>query len=183
MHSTPPPQSAAFQWFSRFNRDEHVWIAVSDAVLWNLAQQRVASGEQAERATKQSLRCWSCGCSSGEEAYFVRMIWQKRLAPVFPELGFTVLGTDLCSEKIEAARRGAYHTHSVKTLPTGWLKEFFDPPERGAGDLLEDPLAKNHNAAAAKNAEAAKACCPAARERFGFRDCIPEQHHSDEGCG
>lgn len=142
MHSAPPPQSAAFQWFSRFNRDEHVWIAVSDAVLWNLAQQRVESGPQAESATQQSLRCWSCGCSSGEEAYFARMIWQKRLAPVFPELGFTVLGTDLCSDKIEAARRGAYHAHSVKTLPTGWLKEFFEPPERGAGDLLEDPLAK-----------------------------------------
>lgn len=142
MTTAPPPQSAAFQWFSRFNRDEHVWIAVSDAVLWNLAQQRAASGQQTPSATQQSLRCWSCGCSSGEEAYFARMIWQKRVAPVFPELGFTVLGTDLCSDKIDAARRGSYHTHSVKTLPTGWLKEFFDAPERGAGDLLEDPLSR-----------------------------------------
>jgi len=115
-------EHAAFETFSKFNRDRSTWIGVSDAVLWELAAGALGTG-------RTGLRCWSCGCSSGEEAYYLRMIWQRRLAPVFSELDLTVIGTDLCEEKVEAARRGAYPQHSVQGMPAEWQLDFFEVPE------------------------------------------------------
>jgi len=111
-----------FQNFSCFNRDQGVWVVVSDAVLWRLAVQAVKEG-------RQIIQCWSCGCSSGEEAYYLRMIWQRRLGPVFPELDLQVLGTDLCEESILAAKQGSYPQHSVQGLPASWQTDFFDVPD------------------------------------------------------
>ena len=56
-------RSPSFQRFSRFNRDATVWIAVTDVVLWAAAQH--AAKEQ------KPISCWSCGCSSGEEVYYL----------------------------------------------------------------------------------------------------------------
>eukprot|EP00928_Gymnodinium_smaydae_P032080 TRINITY_DN2332_c1_g1_i2.p1 TRINITY_DN2332_c1_g1~~TRINITY_DN2332_c1_g1_i2.p1 ORF type:complete len:598 (-),score=140.95 TRINITY_DN2332_c1_g1_i2:26-1819(-) len=110
-----------FRRFSRFNRDRSSWIATSDAVLWELSLRATAEGRSA-------LNCWSCGCSSGEEAYYLRMMWQRRLASIFPSLDLTVFGTDLSAEKVEAARLGGYPQHSVQGLPPDWQTEFFDVP-------------------------------------------------------
>lgn len=127
--------STPFQRFSRFNRDACVWIAISDAVLWSLAQR--AAGLSGGSGGFGRLGCWSCGCSSGEEAYYLSMVWQRRLAPYYTNISFSVLGTDISEHKLAAARRGRYPLHSVKGLPTDWLHEFFKPPPRhvsaGAG--------------------------------------------------
>eukprot|EP00929_Paragymnodinium_shiwhaense_P056536 TRINITY_DN28294_c0_g1_i1.p1 TRINITY_DN28294_c0_g1~~TRINITY_DN28294_c0_g1_i1.p1 ORF type:complete len:633 (-),score=177.85 TRINITY_DN28294_c0_g1_i1:249-2030(-) len=122
-------EAVVFQKFSRFNRDRSCWIAVSDAVLWQLAVSAIAAGKSSE-AEKRQLRCWSCGCSSGEEAYYLKMLWKKRLQALFPEVDLDVLGTDLCHENIDAACRGVYPAHSVEgSLPAAWLQEFFEVPE------------------------------------------------------
>lgn len=151
----PPPSTVAaaepdgFKNFSRFNRDKATWIGVGDAVLWDVAQ-RLLRGCQGGpdqpnlglgEVPRPTIRCWSCGCSSGEEAYYLRMIWQRRLAQVFPELELTVLGTDSCALKIEAARQGIYPQHSVESLPVDWQEEFFQVPTSGPVCTTRTPAA------------------------------------------
>lgn len=118
-------ETPVFKRFSRFNRDASAWIAISDAVLWNLAL------SACDGKTEKVLNCWSCGCSSGEEAYYLRMIWQKRLASIFTDVSLHVLGTDLSEDKVAAAQEGSYLLHSVKALPPSWLQEFFIVPKSG----------------------------------------------------
>lgn len=127
-----PEPGTVFQNFSRFNRDREAWIALSDLVLWDLAQDRISGLSTAPDTSAQgTIRCWSCGCSSGEEAYYLRMVWQRRLAAIFPEVNLTVIGTDNCLEKIQAARHGVYPQHSVQDIPVEWQEEYFHVPEDG----------------------------------------------------
>jgi len=45
------------------------------------------------------------------------MIWKRALASIFPSTGLKLLGTDMCDEKIEIARKGEYPWYSLKGLP------------------------------------------------------------------
>lgn len=123
-HAEP---QGAFEVFSRFNRDQGTWIALTDAALYPLALDAVRRRD----SDQTTLRCWSCGCSSGEEAYYLRMIWQRRFAQVFPEVDLTVIGTDTSAEQIDNALRGVYPAHSVQGLPADWQREFFHLPADG----------------------------------------------------
>ncbi|CAE8694349.1 unnamed protein product, partial [Polarella glacialis] len=126
-------------------------------VLWALAQGGLDEGfegavsSSAERPKQKYLSCWSCGCSSGEEAYYLRMIWQKRLAPVFPELDLQVLGTDLSLETVEAAIEGSYPLHSVKALPDSWRRDFFEAPRNWDPDSIQGGLPGTPSAAKGKH--------------------------------
>mmetsp|Transcript_135883 Transcript_135883/g.302481 ORF Transcript_135883/g.302481 Transcript_135883/m.302481 type:complete len:555 (+) Transcript_135883:72-1736(+) len=111
----------AFRKFSCFCRDSSVWEALSDLVLFPLAQARAAAGE-----VRSEIRCWSCGCSTGEEAYSLLMIWRHRVAEHFPSVTLSVLGTDLIEENITACQRGVYPHHSVRDLPSAWLEADFE---------------------------------------------------------
>jgi len=136
--------------FSRFNRDQGTWLALTDAALYPIALDAVRRGD--------NIRCWSCGCSSGEEAYYLRMIWERRFALHFPEVDFTVIGTDTSAEQIDIARRGVYPLHSVQGVPADWQKDFFHLPADGpavksrfglsAGSYVERQRRKKDNARA-----------------------------------
>ncbi|HYO55668.1 CheR family methyltransferase [Archangium sp.] len=56
-----------------------------------------------------TLRGWSAGCASGEEAYSIAACL---LNMVLPGMRVEVLGTDLHEGRLEAARRGVYGTWS-----------------------------------------------------------------------
>ena len=55
-------------------------------------------------AGRGTLRAWSAGCATGEEAYSLAAC----LRDLLPELGVDVLGTDLLERNLAAARLGRY---------------------------------------------------------------------------
>jgi hypothetical protein len=71
------------------------------------------------------------------------MIWQRRLAHIYPELNLTVVGTDLSDKKIEAARHGQYPKHSVQGLPSDWQVAFFQVPEAYAAVSVSSGYSKS----------------------------------------
>lgn len=78
------------------------------------------------------------------------MIWKRALASIFPSTGLKLLGTDMCDEKIEIARKGEYPWYSLKGLPLDWHEEYFEAPNFPAGRAKGRPKA-------AERLEAAKA--------------------------
>lgn len=81
---------------SRFWRDRAVFEALQDVVLPDLGS---------------TVRCWSAGCASGEEAY--------SLVLAAPRAGVTVevLATDVDPLLLERARKGCYPESSLRDLP------------------------------------------------------------------
>lgn len=66
------------------------------------------------------LRVWSAGCSSGQEAYSLAMV----LADALGEAPWEVLGSDISSRMLEAARRGRYPLEQAQSIPPAYLRRF-----------------------------------------------------------
>lgn len=103
---------------SRFYRDRGVFDALRDQVLPSLAK-------HALRLPDPTIRCWSAGCASGEEAYSLRLLWDLSLARGFPDVRLSVLGTDSDQVMLNRAARACYPRGSFKDAPAGWLAAAF----------------------------------------------------------
>jgi len=97
---------------SRFWRDRAVFQALFDDVLPTLARSALERGNGA-------IRCWSCGCASGEEPYSLRIGWVATLADKHPAISLEILATDSDHAMLERARRAIYPSGSLKDLPGG----------------------------------------------------------------
>jgi chemotaxis protein methyltransferase CheR len=91
---------------SRFFRDRGVFKTLATEVLPGLA---AAAGERGD----DRLRCWSCGCASGEEAYTLAILCDTRL----PEMPVEITASDADPQMLERARRGVYSAGCIRELP------------------------------------------------------------------
>ena len=74
---------------------------------------------------EKDLRLWCAGCSSGEEAYTLKIIVDE----YFKGKGWNtdVLATDISTSVLTKAIHGQYPKESAETLPGDWLKNYFLP--------------------------------------------------------
>ena len=70
--------------------------------------------ERQNRASR-ALRLWSAGCATGEEAYTLAMLALD--SDLFGGWELSVIGTDLSSEVLAVARKGAYTASSLRESP------------------------------------------------------------------
>lgn len=108
-----------------FFRDPAIFSALENEVLPELIELR-------RKAGIPRLRLWSAGCASGEEPYSLAML-VDRLLPDRSDWSITILGTDVSSRALAAARRGVYREWSLRATP-GWIREQYFL-RRGAGEL------------------------------------------------
>jgi len=83
------------------------------------------------RKNDKSLRMWSAGCSTGEEAYSLALLVADELGPEFPEWNIKIFATDLAAEAIDFARRGFYPENVLKDLPDDYQIRFFERVDGG----------------------------------------------------
>jgi len=95
---------------SRFFRDRAVFKALETDVFPALASAAAERGDH-------TLRTWSCGCASGEEAYTLAILWDARVAARIPGMHIEITATDADSEMLERARAGVYSAGSIRELP------------------------------------------------------------------
>src|SRR6202008_876866 len=74
----------------------------------------------------RSLRIWSAGCATGEEAYSLALLFADQLGPDFPEWNVRIFATDLAADAISFARRGLYPENVLKDLPEDYVDRFFE---------------------------------------------------------
>jgi hypothetical protein len=76
--------------YSRFYRDPAVMNTVGSVVLFNVARNHLLN-----TSSDKVVRVWSCGCSSGEEVYSVRFLWEELLSEhVGSHASIQILGTN-----------------------------------------------------------------------------------------
>jgi chemotaxis protein methyltransferase CheR len=68
------------------------------------------------------FRIWSAACSTGEEPYTIAIA----LADLPVRIEFAVLGSDLSTKAIAAAREGVYRISGVESLPPDVLRRHFE---------------------------------------------------------
>ncbi|SHI99521.1 two-component system, chemotaxis family, CheB/CheR fusion protein [Malonomonas rubra DSM 5091] len=107
-----------------FFRDQAVWQDLRQNVLPQLLKKYPNGGE---------LRAWVTGCSTGEEAYSLAILFRELLDDVKPSAPYSlqIFATDLDQDAIEKARTGAYPTNIISDLSDERLRRFFIQDERG----------------------------------------------------
>ena len=106
---------------SRFWRDRGVFERLGREVLPELTAARGG----------HTIRCWSAGCASGEEAYSLSILWRQQVQPAFPEAEISILGTDAEPTMIARAEAACYGGGSLKDLPPPWRECAFERDDAG----------------------------------------------------
>ena len=101
-----------------FFRDPPVWEQIKSEVMPALLALRPEGG---------MLRAWVPGCSTGEEAYGLAMVFKEALELVPPRANLTlqIFATDLDKTAIDRARSGAYPAGIAADVSEPRLRRFF----------------------------------------------------------
>jgi len=104
-----------------------------DPEEWELLCNKLLPALLAERPEGGVLRAWSAGCSSGEEAYSLAIIFKEVLDRVKPKARFSlqIFATDLDHDAIELARQGFYPVNIAAQVSNDRLQRFFTQEESG----------------------------------------------------
>ncbi len=107
-----------------FFRDPAAWEQLKREVIPALLSARPAGGV---------LRAWAVGCSTGEEAYSLAILFREALSQLKPAGNFTlqIFATDLDKDAIDRARTGDYPANITADVSPERLQRFFVQDERG----------------------------------------------------
>ena len=104
-----------------------------DPATWDHLKNNALPALLASRARGASVRAWVPGCSTGEEAYSLAMIFKEALEGMKTpkNVSLQVFATDLDNDAIERARQGIYPTNIAADVTPQRLRRFFIQEERG----------------------------------------------------
>ncbi len=77
----------------------------------------------------KDIKIWSAGCSTGEEAYTIAMLFLE--SKMFNNVNIEVFATDISHRVLHSARRGFYQKHSFRTTDSEMIAKYFIQEENG----------------------------------------------------
>jgi two-component system, chemotaxis family, CheB/CheR fusion protein len=104
-----------------------------DPAAWELLLTEALPAVLASRPAGGTLRAWSVGCSTGEEAYSLAIVFREALEQVKPVENFKlqIFATDLDRDAIDKARQGLYPANIAADISAERLRRFFTQEENG----------------------------------------------------
>ncbi len=106
-----------------FFRNPAQFDALRRHVLPEIIARKQAAGEK-------TIRIWSAGCSTGEEAYSVAITLAETL-PDPKKWRIDILATDISRQVLADAQRACYGDHALREIPPAVLRRYFKPREDG----------------------------------------------------
>lgn len=100
-----------------FFRDGIMWESLRANVLPSLIESKRAG-------RNRTIRLWSAGCATGEEAYSLAMMMLDHLGAEASRYLISVLATDLDPIALKKAEAGVYHVDRLKRIPPGYQVRF-----------------------------------------------------------
>lgn len=98
-----------------------------DPAAWSYLQENILPGMIRSNRHDNILRAWVAGCSSGEEAYTLAMIFREALGHARPanHIELQIFATDLDPDAIAKARQGYYPKSIATDVSPDRLARFF----------------------------------------------------------
>jgi two-component system CheB/CheR fusion protein len=114
-----------------FFRDPAVWEQLKDKVIPDLFSTRPQGGV---------LRAWIAGCSTGEEAYSLAIVFKEALERAKPAKHFSlkIFATDLDKDAIDKARAAVYPANIRQDVSEKRLRRFFQKNEHGGYSVKKE---------------------------------------------
>ena len=104
-----------------------------DPLVWEAFQLRAIPLLLAARPAGGVLRAWVVGCSTGEEAYSLAIVFREAVEAVKPSRNFRlqIFATDLDKDAIDKARTGCYSFNIATDVSPERLRRFFERDDHG----------------------------------------------------
>jgi two-component system, chemotaxis family, CheB/CheR fusion protein len=104
-----------------------------DPVVWEKLKNSVIPDIISNPQTSSILRAWIPGCSTGEEAYSLAIVFKEALEKSNPHGGYSlqIFATDLDNEAIEMARKGIFPANIAVDVSPNRLNRFFTATDDG----------------------------------------------------
>ena len=98
-----------------------------DPAAWAYLQEKVLPGMISAKTHDNLLRAWVAGCSSGEEAYTLAMVFREAIdhARLVIRIDLQIFATDLDPDAIAKARQGVYPGSIAADVSPERLARFF----------------------------------------------------------
>ncbi len=111
-----------------------------DPAVWEELRNKIIPEFLATRQHKGVLRAWTVGCSTGEEAYSLAMVFKEALEQIKPakNLSLQIFATDLDKDAIDKARTGIYPANISADVSEERLRQFFVMEENGNYRVRKD---------------------------------------------
>src|SRR5450759_4797588 len=109
---------------TNFFRDVAVWGKLKDTYLPDIIE---------NLPSNSVLRAWVPGCSTGEEAYSLGIVFKEALEEANPHGGISlqIFATDLDTAAISVARKGIYSENIIADVSPERLNRFFVKTDEG----------------------------------------------------
>ncbi|MFP4618551.1 MAG: chemotaxis protein CheB [Spirochaetaceae bacterium] len=101
---------------TNFFRDAEAFAALEETII-----PKLFSG----KSSGDSLRVWSAGCSTGEEAYSIAILLHEYMETTHENYNLQVFATDIDGQSISAARSGIYPASIAADVSPERLSRFF----------------------------------------------------------
>ncbi|MEP9401237.1 CheR family methyltransferase [Sphingomonas silueang] len=88
-----------------------------DPDMFEQLRVRVIEPLMRDRAADEDLRIWVPGCSSGEEAYTIAMLFAEAARAMNQPLAVQIFATDIDEQMLSIAREGSYPVSALVDLP------------------------------------------------------------------
>ena len=126
---------------TNFFRDSLVWEKLKTSVFPNML---------AKHPQGSVIRAWVPGCSTGEEAYSLAIVFKEALEKINPHGGISlqIFATDLANEAIDIARKGIFPANIAGDVSASRLNRFFvkmDDTYRINAEIREMVVFAQHN--------------------------------------
>jgi two-component system CheB/CheR fusion protein len=104
-----------------------------DTVVWEKLKETILPDIISKLEPGSILRAWVPGCSTGEEAYSLAIVFKEALEKISPHGGFSlqIFATDLDNEAIEIARKGVFPANIAEHVSPERIKRFFLQTDEG----------------------------------------------------
>src|SRR5208337_4196451 len=104
-----------------------------DPAAWEKLKNEIIPAILKGRTPGQQLRAWVIGCSTGEEAYSLAIVFKEALEQLKPAKNFSlqIFATDLDGDAIEKARAAVFPPNIAADVSSERLNKFFEKVEHG----------------------------------------------------
>ncbi|MEU6842734.1 CheR family methyltransferase [Streptomyces sp. NPDC046716] len=97
-----------------------------DTDAWTYLQREVVPEILSSLAPEDEIRVWSAGCSSGEEAYSLAIMFAEALGVEEALHRVKIYGTDIDDEALRDARSGLYPARTLEPLSSELRDKYFE---------------------------------------------------------
>ena len=135
LQQTPAEVEALFRdlliGVTNFFRDPEAFQLLEDEIVPKLFANKPVGG---------TVRVWSAGCSTGEEAYSIAILLQERMETLKQNFTVQVFATDIDSQAIATARTGLYPASIAADMTPERLARFFTAVPDGSAYRINKGL-------------------------------------------